>query len=52
MMEIVSSNLPRPISVTKDNYDSGGGEEIHVQHEYDDEEVEPVKLFFSSNNEI
>ena len=51
-MEIISSDLPFPNLATKDGYGSGGGEEIHGRREYDDEEVEAVKLFFSGGDEI
>jgi hypothetical protein len=48
--EIVSSDLPCPNLVTKNVYDSGGGEEIHGRREYDVEEVEAVKLVFSGGD--
>ena len=51
-MEIVSSDLSCPNSATKDVYGGGGGEEIRVRRGYVDEEVEAVKLFFSSADEI
>jgi hypothetical protein len=51
-MEIVSSDLQWPNSVTKDVYGGSGGEEIRVRREYVDEEVEAMKLFFSDGEEI
>jgi hypothetical protein len=37
---------------TKDSYGNGGGEEIRGRREYDDKEVEAVKLFLSGDDEI
>jgi hypothetical protein len=37
---------------TKNSYGDGGDEEIHGRHEYDDEEVMAVKLFFSGGDKI
>jgi hypothetical protein len=48
--DIVSSDLPCPNLVTKDSYGGGGGEEIHGRREYDDEEVEAMKLFLSGGD--
>ena len=51
-MEIVSSDLSCPNLAMKDCYGGGRGEEIHGRREYDDEEVEAVKLFLSGDDEF
>ena len=51
-MEIVSSDLPCPNLAMKDVYGGSGGEEIRGRREYDDKEVEAVKLLLSDDDEI
>ena len=36
----------------EDVYDGGGGEDFHGQREYDDDEVEAVKLYLTSDDEV
>jgi hypothetical protein len=50
--EIVSLDLSCPNLAMKDNYGGGGGEEVCGWREYDDEEVEAVKLFLSGDDEF
>ena len=52
MKEIVSSDLSCPNLAMKNSYGGGESEEIRGRREYDDEEVEAVKLFFSGDDEI
>ena len=51
-MEFVSVDLPRPNLAEEDVYCGGGGEDFCCRREYDDDEVEAVKLFLTGDDEV
>ena len=48
-MEFSGVDLPRPNLAEEDVYGSGGGEDFCGRREYDDDEVEAVKLFLTGD---
>ena len=51
-MEFVDVDLPRPNLAEEDVYGSGGGEDFRGRREYDDDEVEAVKLFLIGDDGV
>ena len=51
-MEFVGVDLPRPNLAEEDVYGGGGGEDFRGRREYDDDEVEAVKLFLTGDDEV
>ena len=51
-MKFVDLDLPRPNSAEEDVYGGGGGEDFRGRREYDDDEVEAVKLFLTGDDGV
>ena len=51
-MKFVCADLPRPNLAEEDVYGGGGGEYFRGRCEYDDDEVEAVKLFLTGGDEL
>ena len=49
-MEFVGVDLPCPNLAKEDVYGGGGGEDFRGRREYDDDEVEAVKLFLTGDD--
>ena len=51
-MEFIGVDLPRPNLAEEDVYGGGGGEDFRGWREYDDDEVEAVKLLLTGDDGV
>src|SRR3954468_22775745 len=51
-MKFVDADLPHPNLAEEDVYSDGGGEDFRGRREYDDDEVEAVKLFLTGDDGV
>ena len=51
-MKLVCAYLPHPNLAEEDVYSGGGGEDFRGWREYDDDEVEAVKLFLTGDDGV
>ena len=51
-MKFVCVDLPRPNLAEEDVYGGGGGEDFRGRREYDDDEVEAMKLFLTGDDGV